>query len=67
MRKLYKLLKEKLLYRLIRMPYKLVKVKSGYYVVNKMTGKKHSSHPLPKERAEAQMRVLDSIYKASGH
>ena len=43
------------------MPYMLKKVLGGYYVVNKMTGKKHSSHPLPKERAEAQLRVLESI------
>ena len=49
------------------MPYKLLKTSKGYYVVNKVTGKRHSSHPLPKERAEAQMRVLESIYMASRH
>jgi DNA adenine methylase len=42
------------------MPYKLRKApkKDAYWVVNKETGKKHSKDPLPKERAEAQMRAL---------
>ncbi len=45
------------------MPYMIKKVVGGYYVVNKMTGMKHSSHPLTKRRAEAQLRVLESIYR----
>lgn len=40
------------------MPYKLQKSGSGYYVVNKETGKKYSKQPLPKSRAESQMRLL---------
>lgn len=42
------------------MPYKLRKSrgKDLYWVVNKETGKKYSHEPLPKERAEAQMRAL---------
>ena len=40
------------------MPYKLVKVTAGYFVENKETGKRYSSDPLPKKRAEAQMRAL---------
>ena len=31
---------------------------SGYYVVNKATGRKHSNRPLRKSRARAQMRAL---------
>lgn len=42
------------------MPYKLRKApkRDAYWVVNKETGKKHSKDPLPKDRAEAQMRAL---------
>jgi hypothetical protein len=40
------------------MPYELHRVPKGYYVVTKETNKKHSNKPLPKERAEAQMRAL---------
>jgi hypothetical protein len=42
------------------MPWKLRKApkKDLYWVINKETGKKHSKEPLPKERAEAQMRAL---------
>jgi len=44
------------------MPYKLRKQrgKDLYWVVNKDTGKKYSNEPLPKERAQAQMRALYS-------
>lgn len=45
------------------MPYKIQKVRGGYYVVNKLTGKKHSSQPIPKANAEAQKRVLESVEK----
>ena len=41
----------------------LKKVAGGYYVVNKDTGKKHSREPLSKTRAEAQLRILENIYK----
>lgn len=42
------------------MPYKLRKApgRDLYWVVSKETGRKHSKEPLPKARAEAQMRAL---------
>ena len=40
------------------MPYELHKVGKGFYVETQGTGKKHSNHPLPRVRAEAQMRAL---------
>jgi hypothetical protein len=42
------------------MPYKLRKSRGQdlYWVVNKDTGKKYSNEPLPKEKAQAQMRAL---------
>lgn len=44
------------------MPYKLRKSpKSGYWVVNKDTGKKYSKSPLPLARAQAQMRALYAV------
>jgi hypothetical protein len=36
----------------------LVKTSAGYYVENKDTGRRYSSEPMPKKRAEAQMRAL---------
>lgn len=45
------------------MPYKLVKVTGGYYVENKNTGKRYSQEPIPKDRAERQLRAL---YYAEG-
>lgn len=43
------------------MPYELHKEGKGFFVETKNTHKKHSKHPLPKERAEAQMRALYRI------
>lgn len=43
------------------MPYELRKKGTGYVVVNKETGKEHSKKPIPKSRAEAQMRLLYGI------
>lgn len=40
------------------MPYQVVKSGDGYKVRNKDTGKTYSKKPLPKARAEAQMRAL---------
>jgi len=42
------------------MPYKLRKApgKELYWVITIDTGKKHSKLPVPKEKAEAQMRIL---------
>lgn len=43
------------------MPYELRKKGTGYVVVNTQTGKEHSKKPIPKARAEAQMRLLYGI------
>ena len=45
------------------MPYKLRKApkQDKYWVVSKETGKKHSEEPLPRARAEAQMRALYAV------
>jgi hypothetical protein len=40
------------------MPYAVRKSGSGYKVFNKESGKTYSKKPLPKARAEAQMRAL---------
>lgn len=43
------------------MPYDLIKRGTGYIVKNIATGKEHSKKPIPKARAEAQMRLLQGI------
>ena len=40
------------------MPYELEKSGTRYYVVNKVTGERHSTKPMPKARAVRQMRAL---------
>lgn len=42
------------------MPYALRKApkRELYWVVNKQTGEKYSLDPIPKERAQAQLRAL---------
>ena len=40
------------------MPYTLKKVKGGYKVATQGTGKTHSSKPMSKARAQAQMRAM---------
>ena len=47
------------------MPYKLRKARNRdlYWVVAVETGKKFSEEPMPLEKAEAQMRVLESAMK----
>lgn len=47
------------------MPYKLRKARNQdkYWVIGTESGKPHSNEPLPKPRAEAQMRAL---YRAEG-
>jgi hypothetical protein len=40
------------------MPYKVVKSGGGYKVKSTDTGKTHSSKPMPKAKAQAQMRAL---------
>ena len=46
------------------MPYKLKKVGHQYEVVTKATGKGHGL--TTKRKAEAQMRILESILKRTG-
>ena len=50
------------------MPYKLRKApgKLLYWVVTIETGKKHSKDPIPKEKAKAQLRILESALKGNG-
>ena len=50
------------------MPYKLRKApkRDLYWVVSTETGKKHSKDPLPKARAEAQMRALYLAMRLEG-
>ncbi len=49
------------------MPYHLVKAApNGFFVETKGTGRKHSKLPLPKERAERQMRALYVAIKKPG-
>jgi hypothetical protein len=43
------------------MPYKVIKVKSGYKVKNMDTGKTYEKKPIPKAHAEAQRRLLEAI------
>lgn len=43
------------------MPYELKRKGTGYVVRNTETGKEHSNKPIPKTRAEAQMRLLYAI------
>lgn len=43
------------------MPYQIVKVPGGYKVQNTNTGAFKSDKPIPKTRAEAQMRLLYGI------
>jgi hypothetical protein len=42
------------------MPYHLKETKNNLYYVETNTGHKMSKHPMPKERAEAQLRALYS-------
>jgi len=43
------------------MPYHIQKEKGGYVVVTTSTGRRHSEQPISKAKAEAQLRVLESI------
>ena len=42
------------------MPYTIERKKSGYIVVNQITGKEYSE-PISKEKAQAQLRILKSV------
>ena len=54
---------ENFLFSLSKMPYRLVPVGSGYIVENRITGRRYSKMPLPRERAEAQIRLLRIVEK----
>ena len=43
------------------MPYELIKRGSGYVVRNTITKKEYSKKPIPKTRAESQMKLLYGI------
>jgi len=43
------------------MPYHIQKDGKGYVVVTTSTGRRHSEKPISKVKAEAQLRVLESI------
>ena len=44
------------------MPFKIQKVKAGYYVVNANTKKKYSNKPLTKTKAEKQLTAIRMNY-----
>lgn len=43
------------------MPYHIIKEGKGYIVVTTSTGRRHSDKPISKAKAEAQLRVLESV------
>ena len=43
------------------MPYHLQKDGRGYVVITTSTGRRHSEKPISKSKAEAQLRLLESI------
>ena len=43
------------------MPYHIEKSGRGFFVVTTSTGRKHSDKPISKPKAEAQLRVLESV------
>lgn len=46
------------------MPFRIDQVgPDQYYVVTIDTGKRHSNHPISYDKALAQFRILESIYK----
>lgn len=47
------------------MPYEIEPRKSGYVVVNKITGKEYENKPTTKEKAQAQKRILESVINPS--
>ena len=48
------------------MPYEIEPRKSGYVVVNKITGKEYEKNPIIKEKASAQLRILKSVMNKTG-
>jgi hypothetical protein len=47
------------------MPYKVQRVANGCVVKTTTTGKPHSNHPIPCDRAKAQARILWEKMRAS--
>lgn len=47
------------------MPYRLVKATGGYFVETISTGRRHSEKPISKAKAEAQLRLLQSLPEKS--
>lgn len=43
------------------MPYHIIKEGRGYVVITTSTGRRHSDKPISKAKAEAQLRVLESV------
>lgn len=47
------------------MPYQIIKVPKGYFVINKITKRRFSKHPLTLETAKRQIRALYTHYKGT--
>jgi len=45
------------------MPWHIEKSGKGWVVVTTSTGRKHSDKPMTKPKAEAQLRILESLKK----
>ena len=45
------------------MPYSIIKVPKGYYVISTITGHKHSKQPLTLEKAKTQLRIINNSLK----
>lgn len=45
------------------MPYRIEKLGTGFVVVNKETGRRHSKKPITEKNAKSQMRLLTAIEK----
>ena len=48
------------------MPYSIIKVQKGYFVINKITKRRFSKHPLDLETAKKQLIALNIHYKGTG-
>lgn len=48
------------------MPYEIIKVPKGYFVINKITKRRFSKKPLDLETAKRQLRALYAHYHGTG-
>lgn len=48
------------------MPYQIIKVPKGYYVINKITKRRFSKYPLTLETAKRQLKALYMHYRGTG-